>query len=91
MSCSIPAQEGVRRNQRGDLVQALAAKRVGERRKAAAFRVGEPQSAATEVGFEDAVLFLEVGDDVLLVPLEPAGDHGDEDMQDHGRSPGWRS
>jgi hypothetical protein len=38
---------------------------------------------ATEVGFEDAVLFLEVSDDLLLVPLEPAGDHGDEDMQDH--------
>jgi hypothetical protein len=27
---------------------------------------------------------LEVGDDVLLVPLEPTGDHGDKDMQDHG-------
>lgn len=64
-------------------MQTLAAKRVGERCKAAAFRVGEPQSVAIEVGFEDAVLFLEIGDDILLVPLEPAGDHGDEDMQDH--------
>jgi hypothetical protein len=26
---------------------------------------------------------LEVGDDVLLVPLDPAGNHGDEDVQDH--------
>jgi hypothetical protein len=41
-----------------------------------------PQSMTLEVGFEDAVLFLEVGDDVLLVPLEPASDHGDEDMKD---------
>jgi len=61
-------------------LQALAAKWVGACRKTAAFRVGEPQSVTTEVGFEDAVLFLEVGDDVLLVPLEPASDHGDEDM-----------
>jgi hypothetical protein len=66
-------------------VQALAAKWVGARRKTAAFRVGEPQAVAAEVGFEDAVLFLEVGDDVLLVPLEPTGDHGDEDMQDHNQ------
>ena len=64
-------------------MQTPAAKRVGECRKAAAFRVSEPQSAATEVGLEDTVLFLEVSDDMLLVPLEPAGDHGDEDMQDH--------
>src|SRR5205823_12289172 len=53
---SIPAQEGVRRDQRGDLLQTLAAKWVGARRKTAAFCVGEPPSVATEVGFEDAVL-----------------------------------
>ena len=80
----IPAQEGVRRDQRGNLVQARATKRRGACRKAAAFRVGEPQAVPPAVRFEDAVLFVEGGDDVLLVPLEPTGDHGDEDRQDHG-------
>jgi hypothetical protein len=27
---------------------------------------------------------------VLLVPLHPAGDHGSQDIQDHGDAPGWR-
>jgi hypothetical protein len=27
---------------------------------------------AVEVGFQDTILFLKIGDDLLLVPLEPA-------------------
>ena len=82
----IPAQEGLGRHKRGELFQTLAPERVGQRRKAAAFGIGEAQPTPTEVGFEDAVFLKEVGDDLLLVPLEPAGDHGDKDMQDHRRS-----
>ena len=63
---------------------------MGERRKAAAFRVRQAQPAATEVGFEDAIFLHEIGDDLLLVPLEPAGDHGDEHVEDHSCSSGWR-
>ena len=65
-------------------MQALAAKWVGERRKAAAFDVGEPQLVAVEAGFQDTIFLLKIGDDVLLVTLDPAGDHSDEDVQDHG-------
>ena len=54
---------------------------MGERRKAAAFGVGESQPAAAELGFEDAIFLLQIRDHLLLVPLEPAGDHGDEDMR----------
>ena len=57
---------------------------MGERRKAAAFGVRQAQPAATEVGLENAVFLLEIRDDVLLVTLEPTGDHRDEDVQDHG-------
>src|SRR3989442_13760957 len=28
--------------------------------------------------------------DLLLVTLEPAGDHGDQDMKNHSHSSGWR-
>ena len=86
----VPAQEGIRGGERGDLFQAFATERVGERGKAAAFGVGQAQPAATELGFEDAVFLKEIGDDLLLVTLEPAGDHGDQDVEDHSRSSGWR-
>ena len=80
----VPAQEGIGRDEGRDLFEALAAERVGERREAAAFGVRQAQPAATELGFEDAVFLEEIGDDLLLVPLEPAGDHGDQDVEDHG-------
>jgi hypothetical protein len=43
-----------------------------------AFRVRQAQSAATALRFEDAVFLQEIRDDLLLVSLEPAGEHGDE-------------
>ena len=82
----VPTQEGVGRGDSCYLFEALAAKRVGERREAAAFGVGEPQAVAGAVGFQDAIFLVEIGDDVLLVLWDLAGDHGDEDVEDHSRS-----
>jgi len=64
---------------------------VGERHKPAAFRVGEAQPATTELGFENAVLLLEIGDNLLVVTLEPPGDHGDQEIEKHSWTSGWRS
>jgi hypothetical protein len=33
---------------------------------------------------EGAVFFQETSDDLLLVAVDPAGDHGDQDLQNHG-------
>ena len=74
----------------GDLFEALATERVGERGETAAFRVCESQPAPTELGFEDAIFFLKVRDDLLLVPLQPTGHHGNEYVQDHGVPSGGR-
>ena len=63
---------------------------MGECRKAAAFGVGEAEPATTELRFEDAVFREEIRDDLLLVPLEPASNHSDQDVQDHGVSSGWK-
>src|SRR2546426_10330373 len=52
---AIPAQESLGRHQRGEFLETLAAERVGQRRKAAAFGISEAEPTATEVGFEDAV------------------------------------
>ena len=86
----VPAQEGVGRGNRGHLFEALAPERVGQCGEAAAFGVGQAQPAAAELGFEDAIFLLQIGDDLLLVTLDPAGDHGNQDMENHNRSSGWR-
>ena len=39
---------------------------------------------------ECAIFFLQVGNHLLLVPLDPASDHRDEDMENHSPSSGWR-
>jgi hypothetical protein len=55
------------------------------------FRIRQAQPAVTESGFENAVFLKKIGDNLLLVPLEPASDHGDQDFENHSRSSGWRS
>jgi hypothetical protein len=39
---------------------------------------------------EATVLFLQISDHLLLVPLEPASDHRDQDMENHSHSSGWK-
>jgi hypothetical protein len=84
----VPSHESIGCGQGAELFESFAAKRVSKRSETAALRVGKPQSAATELGFEDAIFFSEIGDDFLLMPIDLAGEHGDQDMQDHGLSSG---
>ena len=63
---------------------------MGQCGEAAAFGVGQAQPAAVEVGFQDAIFLLQIGNNPLLVPLNPPDDHGDQEMEDHNRSSGWR-
>ena len=44
-------------------------------------RIYEAQSSLPHLRFEDAKLFVLGGDDLLLVPIDPAGDHGDDDVE----------
>ena len=55
-----------------------------------AFCVGETEASATEMRFQDAVFREEVCDDLLLMPLQPTGHHGNEHVQDHRWFSGWR-
>jgi hypothetical protein len=79
----IPAQEGIGCHKGCHLFEALAAEWVGKRRKATAFHVRQAQPAATELGFEDAIFLKEIRNELVLVPLEPSRDHGDQDVEDH--------
>jgi hypothetical protein len=40
---------------------------------------------------QNAVFLHEVGDDLLLVLLQPAGNHGDEHVEDYDVSSRWKS
>jgi hypothetical protein len=62
--------------------------RRGQGRQPAAFSVAQGHATARELGFENAVFFFEVSDDMLLMPIDPAGGHGDKDWQYHGGSSG---
>ena len=68
----VPAQEGLGGRDCRDLWQASTAKGIGERCQAMTCRVREAEPAATTLGFQDAVFREEIGDDLLLVTLEPA-------------------
>src|SRR5262249_203469 len=51
-----------------------------------AFGIGEAEALTTEFGVERTVFFQKISDDLLLMAIDPAGDHGDEDLQNHGNS-----
>jgi hypothetical protein len=69
-------------------LETLTTDGVGQCGEATAFGVGESQALRVELGFEDAIFLLEVGNHLLLVPLEPAREHRDEDMENHSPSSG---
>jgi hypothetical protein len=71
-------------------LRGLAAQWVESYGEPAAFGVGQTQSAATEVDLKETVFFLEVSHDLLPVTVEPASEHGDEDLQDHRCASGWK-
>jgi hypothetical protein len=86
----VAAQEGARRGDRRDLLEAFPPEQVGERRKAAAFGVGEAKPAATALDFEDAVFLKEIREDLLLVTLNLSSEHGQEQWKNHRLASGWR-
>ena len=40
--------------------------------------------------FEDTVFLSQVGNDLLLMTLEPTREYGEQELEDHGFSSGWR-
>ena len=80
----VPTQESIGRGEGGERFEALTAQWIRQCGETAALGVGKTKPAAAVLGFEDAILLLKVGDHLLLVPIDPASDHGDEDVQDHG-------
>src|SRR5262245_55503908 len=55
-------------------------------RESAALGIGEAYSLFWQLGLEHLIFCFEVGDDVLLVSIDPTRHHGDENLQNHGNS-----
>jgi hypothetical protein len=68
-------------------LQTLATERVSQRGEAAAFGIGQAQPAPTELGFQDTIFLKQIRNHLLLMPLEPARNHGDEHLEDHDGIP----
>jgi hypothetical protein len=47
--------------------------------------VADPMIEA-ELRFENTIFLVEISDDVLLMTLHPAGNHGNQDVEDHSAS-----
>lgn len=71
-------------------LELLAAQGMGQGREAAAFGIAQTQAAARELGFQDMIFLFEVRDDLLLMPIDPAGDGHDQELEYHGSFSGWR-
>jgi hypothetical protein len=73
----MPSQERAWCDQRCYVTQDLSSEAVPVHSESAALDVGQPQSPAVEVLFEDAVLFPQIGNHLKLAAIHPSGE-GDE-------------
>jgi hypothetical protein len=86
----VPAHQGIRSGPSGQGFEAFAAKRKGKGGQTTTFGIGAADASTTGFGVESAVFFQEIGDELLLVAIDPAGEHGDKDLQNHGDSWGCK-
>ena len=69
----MPREQGVRRHDGPHFLQRASTERVGFRGKADTLIVGEPEPPRSELLAQDAILLLQVVDDVALLLVDPAG------------------
>ena len=78
----MPAQQGVRRGDRGDLAQCGPAHSVGSGSEAPTVRIREPESTPAELSTQELVLFDKVRDRLPFRAFQPAGQSHQEQL--HG-------
>jgi hypothetical protein len=76
----VPAKNRVGGHNRGTLRQDPTTETGAENIQAPPFVVGEPHALTAQLCLQDAVLFTQVLNDVVLSELEPADDGDDEQL-----------
>ena len=82
---SMPAAEGIGRDQGVPVTANPSPEARGLCGQAPALGVGDPETARTELLSEDAILFLERVNDVTRLLVDPARDGHDEELQHLGK------
>jgi hypothetical protein len=78
---AVPAQDGVGGHQSGELFKRTSADESALRGEPPALSVGEAQAPTAELLPQDAVLLLEVRDDLGLAAVHPAREHQEQELQ----------
>ena len=81
---SMPAEEGIGRDQGVPVTAYPSPEARGLCGPAPALGVGDPETARTELLSEDAILFLEIVNDVTRLLVDPARDGHDEELKHLG-------
>jgi len=82
----VPSLDRLRRHDARELIQYAATESNSANREAGSFGIGETEPATLKLALQNAVLFLQVLEDALLVAVEPAGEDDGQDLKDgrHG-------
>ena len=76
----MPAQDRVRRDDGTDLSEHLAAEDLALDRQASPLVVGEPDAFLAVRFLQDLILGAQILDDLLLLPIDPAGEDDQEKL-----------
>ena len=68
---SVPSENRVGRDERGELVQRAATEPVSQHRQTPALSIVQSQPTAAQLHLQRAVLFAKVGDHIALLTIEP--------------------
>ena len=78
---AVPAQQGVWCDQRVQPVQRFATERVRFSGESSTFGVSEANAASAQALLEQAVLFLEVVDQIQLMTVDPSREHHQQQVK----------
>ena len=78
---AMPAHQRIGGDERGDGVERPSPEEPGLRRQSTTLIVSQPELPATKLLFEDPVLLDQVGDNVLLMPMHPARNRQQEQLE----------
>jgi hypothetical protein len=87
----VPSEQRVRRDDRRDVTQGLAAQPVGSRGKPPPVVIGESEAPPTQLPPQDPILLDQVRQHFALPPVQPAGHREQQHLEgrgvDHVREP----
>ena len=78
---AMPAHQRIGGDERGDGVERPSPEEPSLRRQSTTLIVSQPKLPATKLLFEDPVLLDQVGDNVLLMPMHPARNRQQEQLE----------